>query len=94
MGLRLLLLAVSHRVAICGREFEAIPLPAWAVARADALRASERFFWPVLYAALFGAAVALVRRIGGRRAAGVLFAALMAVLGFLIAWDAWWARAR
>jgi hypothetical protein len=26
--------------------------------------------------------------------AGVLFAALMAVLGFLIAWAAWWARAR
>lgn len=73
----LLLLAVTHRVAIGGREFAVIPLPDWIVARADALRASERFFWPVLYAALFGAAVALVRRLGGRRAGFVLFAALV-----------------
>ncbi|MBR0682199.1 hypothetical protein GXW74_17035 [Roseomonas eburnea] len=73
----LLLLAVTHRVAIGGREFELIPLPDWLVAKADALRASERFFWPVLYAALFGAAVALVRGLGGRRAGLLLFAALM-----------------
>jgi len=73
----LLLLAVTHRVAIGGREFEVIALPDWIVARADALRASERFFWPVLYAALFGAAAALVRRLGGRRAGLVLVAALM-----------------
>lgn len=73
----LLLLAVSHRVAIGGRVFEAVPLPDWIVVHADALRASERFFWPVLYAALFGACVALVRRLGGRRAGFVLFAALM-----------------
>ncbi len=73
----LVLLAMSHRIAIGGREFEAIPLPDWIVAKADALRASERFFWPVLYAALFGAAVALVRWLGGRRAGLVLFAALM-----------------
>jgi len=73
----LLLLAVTHRVAIGGREFEVLPLPDWIVAQADALRASERFFWPVLYAALLGASVALVRRLGGRRAGFVLFAALM-----------------
>lgn len=73
----LLMLAVTHRVAIGGREFEVIPLPAWLVGRADALRASERFFWPVLYAALFGAAAALVRWLGGRRAGLVLLAALM-----------------
>lgn len=73
----LLLLAVTHRVAIGGREFEVLSLPDWVVAKADALRASERFFWPVLYAALLGASVALVRRIGGRRAGFVLFAALM-----------------
>lgn len=73
----LLLLAITHRVAIGGREFEVLPLPEWIVSRADALRASERFFWPVLYAALFGAAVALVRKLGGRRAGFVLFAALM-----------------
>ena len=73
----LLLLAITHRVAIGGREFEVIPLPGWIVTQADALRASERFFWPVLYAALFGAAAALVRGLGGRRAGIVLFAALM-----------------
>ncbi|MBP0463442.1 hypothetical protein J5Y09_05935 [Roseomonas sp. PWR1] len=73
----LLLLAITHRVAIGGREFEVLPLPDWIVSRADALRASERFFWPVLYAALLGAAVALVRALGGRRAGFVLFAALM-----------------
>jgi hypothetical protein len=73
----LLLLAVTHRVAIGGREFEVLPLPDWLVAKADALRASERFFWPVLYAALFGAAAALVRRLGGRRAGFVLAGALV-----------------
>lgn len=73
----LLVLAVSHRVAIGGRVFEVIPLPGWIVAHADALRASERFFWPVLYAGLLGACVALVRRLGGKRAGFVLFAALM-----------------
>jgi hypothetical protein len=72
----LLLLAITHRVAIGGREFEVLPLPDWIVSRADALRASERFFWPVLYAALFGAAVAIVHRFG-RRAGLVLFAALL-----------------
>jgi hypothetical protein len=73
----LLLLAVTHRVAIGGQEFEVLPLPDWIVSRADALRASERFFWPVLYAALLGASVALVRGLGGKRAGFVLFAALM-----------------
>jgi hypothetical protein len=73
----LLLLAITHRVAIGGREFEVLPLPEWIVSRADAVRASERFFWPVLYAALLGGAVALVRRLGARRAGFVLFAALV-----------------
>ncbi len=73
----LLLLAVTHRIAVGGRTFEVISLPGWFVAQADALRASERFFWPVLYAVLFGACAALVRKLGGRRAGFVLFAALM-----------------
>ncbi|CAH0227573.1 DUF6311 domain-containing protein [Roseomonas sp. CECT 9278] len=72
----LLLLAITHRVAIGGREFDVLPLPDGIVAYADALRASERFFWPVLYAALFGAAAVLVRKLGGRRAGFVLVAAL------------------
>lgn len=73
----LLVLAVSHRIAIGGVVFEVIPMPDWFVSRADALRASERFFWPVLYTVLFGACVALVRGLGGKRAGFVLFAALM-----------------
>ncbi len=73
----LLVLAVSHRVSIGGRVFQVVSLPDWFVSRADALRASERFFWPVLYASLFGACMALVRRMGGKRAGLVLFAALM-----------------
>jgi hypothetical protein len=73
----LIALAVSHQVAVGGVVFEVFPLPDWVVSRADALRASERFFWPVLYAVLFGACVALVRALGGRRAGFVLFAALM-----------------
>ena len=73
----LLAFAVTHHVSIGGRIFKVVPLPDWFVFRADALRASERFFWPVLYAALFGACVALVRKLGGQRAGVVLFAALM-----------------
>lgn len=73
----LLALAVTHRVSVGGRVFEVLPLPDAILAHADALRASERFFWPVLYAALFGACVALVRALGGRRAGFVLAAALM-----------------
>lgn len=73
----LLAFAVTHRVMIGGREFEVVALPDWLVETADALRASERFFWPVLYAALFGAAAALVGALGSRYAGLVLFAALM-----------------
>jgi hypothetical protein len=73
----LLAIAVTHRVTIGGRVFEVLSLPAAVLDQADALRASERFFWPVLYAMLFGACAALVRALGGRRAGFVLFAALM-----------------
>ena len=69
--------AVSHKVLLGGREILAIPLPEALVARADALRASERFIWPVVYAALFGACLALARRLGGRRAGYVLAGALL-----------------
>jgi hypothetical protein len=72
----LLALAMSHRVALGGRVFELVPLPDWVVSRADALRASERFFWPVLYAVLLGACAAIVRQFGGRRTGLVLLAAL------------------
>ncbi|WP_246522335.1 DUF6311 domain-containing protein [Neoroseomonas terrae] len=73
----LLAIAITHRVAIGGQVFEVLSLPAWVVSHADALRASERFFWPVLYAALLGACVALVGWLGGRRVGIVLVVALL-----------------
>lgn len=45
---------------------------------ADALRASERFLWPVAYSALLAAALSLIRVLGERRGRIVL-AALLAV---------------
>lgn len=70
--------AVTHRVSIGGREFLLFPLPEKLVAMASALRASERFFWPALYAALFAAIAAIARGLGGRQA-GLLLAVLAAV---------------
>nr|WP_277613671.1 DUF6311 domain-containing protein [Neoroseomonas marina] len=75
--LGLLVLAVSHRVMVGGQHVATLPLPAWIVGHADALRASERFVWPLFYAAILGAAAALVRRIGGRAAGVALCAAVL-----------------
>lgn len=69
--------AVSHRIVVGGQEVVALPLPQQVVAPFDAFRASERFLWPVLYAGLLGAMVALVQWLGARRAGLVLLAALM-----------------
>lgn len=65
-------LAVTHRISIAGQVVELFILPARVDALADALRASERFFWPALYAALLGAVLALLRRVGPARASAVL----------------------
>jgi hypothetical protein len=76
--LGMLAIAVSHNVSIGGRVFAlATPSPG-VLAIADALRASERFFWPFLYALLFGAMAALVAAIGARRA-GLVLALLVVV---------------
>lgn len=75
--LALLVFAMSHRVTVGGQQVAALPLPDWIVERADALRASERFAWPMFYAVLIGAAVELVRRIGAGPAGAVLCAALL-----------------
>ncbi|WP_337876062.1 DUF6311 domain-containing protein [Elioraea sp.] len=71
-----LALAVTHRVSIGGREVVLFELSAAVLRYADALRASERFLWPVAYAALTAAALTLVRVLGARRAGLVLAAAL------------------
>jgi hypothetical protein len=74
----MLALAVTHRVSIGGRVFVLFNLPDAVLRYADALRASERFLWPALYAALLAAALTLIRVLGGRRA-GVVLAVLVAV---------------
>jgi len=71
-----LALAITHRVAIGGREYTLFTLPEPIQRYADALRASERFFWPVAYTLLVAAALALIRGFGPRRASLVLAAAL------------------
>lgn len=73
-----LALAVTHRVSIGGREFVLFDLPDAVLRYADALRASERFLWPVAYTALLAAALTLTRVLGGRRA-GLVLAMLVAV---------------
>jgi hypothetical protein len=65
-------LAVTHRVSIGGVVFELFALPPEILRYADALRASERFVWPVFYALLIAAVFALVRGMGERRAGFVL----------------------
>jgi hypothetical protein len=76
----MLAIAITHRVSIGGHVFELVPLPERLVDIADALRASERFFWPFAYAALLAAIVALVRGLGATRAGVVL--AVLAVVQF------------
>ena len=68
----MLALAISQNVSIGGRVFALFVLPPPILAAADALRASERFFWPFLYATLFAAMAALIRALGARLAGPVL----------------------
>jgi hypothetical protein len=74
----MLVFAVTHRPAIGGVVIAELPLPTSVQRVADLLRASERFFWPLAYAALFGAIAAVAARWGGRRA-GLLLAAALAL---------------
>lgn len=74
----MLAFAISHRVSIGGRQVELFAMPPALVEPAAALRASERFLWPLAYALLLAAAAALAHGIGGRRA-GLVLAALVAV---------------
>jgi len=72
----MLAFAVTNRIAVGSAVIAEIPLPAFVQRAADLLRASERFFWPLAYAALFGAIAAVAGRWGGRRAGLLLVAAL------------------
>jgi hypothetical protein len=44
--------AISHQVAIGGRHLLTLPVPGSLLAIADMLRSSERYFWPIGYAAI------------------------------------------
>ena len=76
--LAMLAVAVTHRVSIGGWQVELFALPSALVEPAAALRASERFLWPLAYALLVAAVAALAHGIGGRRA-GLVLAALAVV---------------
>jgi hypothetical protein len=74
----MLAIAVTHRISIGGRVIELVALPETVLRHADALRASERFLWPMAYAVLLAAVVAIIRGLGPRRG-GLALAALAAV---------------
>lgn len=64
--------AISNQVAIGGRIVASFDLPAPILRLADMLRASERFFWPLAYAAIFAAIAVLAQRLHGLRLRWVL----------------------
>ena len=76
----MLAIAVSHRVSIGGAVIELVTIPARIQDQLDALRASERFFWPFAYTLLFAAIAAMVRGLGPVRAGSIL--AVLAALQF------------
>jgi hypothetical protein len=73
----MLAFATSNRFAIAGHVLIEVPLPAAVVRLADMLRASERFFWPLAYAAIFAGVALVALRLPLRLARLVLGAALL-----------------
>ncbi|GAA0582832.1 hypothetical protein GCM10009416_21550 [Craurococcus roseus] len=78
--LAMLAVAITHRPSIGGWQFTLFELPPALVEPAAALRASERFLWPLAYALLLAAVAALAHGLGGRRAGQVL--AVLVVVQF------------
>lgn len=74
----MLAFAVTHRPSVAGVQVTLLPLSERVVEIASALRASERFYWPLAYALMVAGAVGLVRLVG-RRAAGLIMAGLVVV---------------
>jgi hypothetical protein len=66
------LFAISPNVSIAGVSFTVFELPEAILRYADALRASERFIWPLGYTALILSVFLLIRWLGGRLAGFVL----------------------
>jgi hypothetical protein len=75
--LGMLAFAISNRVAIAGHLLFEFNLPARIAHFADMLRASERFFWPLAYTAIFASVALVATRLPQRRARIVLAAALL-----------------
>ncbi|MDB5411808.1 MAG: hypothetical protein JWR10_143 [Rubritepida sp.] len=73
----LLLFAISHRPTIGGALIAEIPLPESLVQLLGALRASERFFWPIAYALILAGMAGLLRAFGPRWAGLALLALLL-----------------
>ena len=78
--LAMLAFAITHRPSLGGLQVTLFPLPL--ADMLSALRASERYWWPVAYALMLAGIAGLVRLAGGRRAGIVLLA-----LAALQAWD-------
>ncbi len=76
--LAMLAVAITHRPSVGGWQATLFELPPALAEPAAALRASERFLWPLAYALLLAAVAALAHGVGGRRA-GLVLAALVAV---------------
>jgi hypothetical protein len=76
--LALFLFSLSHRIVAAGQLLIVLPVPGFILNIAELFRASERFFWPLYYFLLLGAAITVARRLPGRR--GVLVLALAVVI--------------
>jgi len=74
----MLAFAITHRPSFAGWQVTLLPLPEPLVNLASALRASERFYWPLAYALMVAGAVGLAR-VAGRRGAGLAMLALLLV---------------
>lgn len=74
----MLAFAITHRPSLAGHQVMLFPLPERLVEMASALRASERFYWPMAYALMVAGAVGLVR-LAGPPLAGLIMAALVVV---------------
>jgi len=77
----LLVLAVTHRVGLLGREIIVLPLPVWAIEMLAPLRSSNRFAWPALYGVLVLAVIVVARRFPPAVSARVLLVAAALQLG-------------
>ncbi|WP_372620719.1 DUF6311 domain-containing protein [Falsiroseomonas sp.] len=75
--LGMLCFAISNRVGVAGQVITLFELPAPAARLAEMLRSSERFFWPLAYAAIFAAVALLAARLPNPRLRLLLAAAFL-----------------